>query len=114
MKREQRILPILLLVKVGLWKHLFGKEADQLEQSNEADGTYYIIEKDAVTNRFISVPRDKSSLNCGAFLAGLVQSFLRDSGFACSVVAHAHKGTTLVVEFDKAVVVRDKGYDNTK
>ena len=113
-KREQRILPMLLLVKVALWKHLFGKEADQLEQSNEADNTYYIIEKDAVTNRFISVPRDKSSLNCGAFLAGLVQSFLSDSGFTCSVVAHAHKGTTLVVEFDKAIVLRDKSYDGSR
>lgn len=113
-KREQRVLSVLLLVKVSLWKHLFGKEADQLEQSNDADGTYYIIEKDAVTNRFISVPKDKSSLNCGAFLAGLIQGFLTDSGFACQVNAHAHKGTTLVIEFDKAVILRDKNYDSNK
>lgn len=113
-KREQRVLSILLLVKVTLWKHLFGKEADQLEQSNDAEGTYYIIEKDTVTNRFISVPKDKSSLNCGAFLAGIVQSFLTDSGFPCQVNAHAHKGTTLVVEFDKLVISREKSYDSSK
>jgi hypothetical protein len=45
MKREQRILSVLLLVKVGLWKHLFGKEADQLEQSNEPDWTYIVLSK---------------------------------------------------------------------
>ncbi|XP_055343699.1 trafficking protein particle complex subunit 5-like [Paramacrobiotus metropolitanus] len=118
-KREQRVLAMLVLVKGPLWKYLFGKDADQLEQSNEAEGTYYIIEKDAVTNRYISasITKEKSTTverNCGAFLAGLVQSFLTDSGFACVVNAHAHKGTTLVVDFDKAVIAREKTLESTK
>lgn len=47
---------------MNLWKALFGKEADKLEQANDDDGTYYIIEKDPIITSFISIPKDKVSL----------------------------------------------------
>ncbi|EDO27087.1 predicted protein [Nematostella vectensis] len=59
LKREVRVLNILLFIKSVLWKSLFGKEADKLEQANDDDKTYYIIEKEPLVNRFISVPKDK-------------------------------------------------------
>lgn len=80
-KRETKLINILLFVKTTLWKTLFGKEADKLEHANDDERTYYIIEKDALVNKFISVPKDKSSLNCAVFTAGIVQSVLHHSGF---------------------------------
>merc|ERR1711860_399448 len=55
------------MVKTTLWKTLFGKEADKLEHANDDERTYYVIEKEPLVNRFISVPKDKGSLNCAAF-----------------------------------------------
>lgn len=60
---------------------LFGREADKLEHSNDDENTYYLMEKDPLVNRFISVPRDKSSLNCAVFIAGIVEAVLTGTGF---------------------------------
>ena len=58
-KRETKLLNVLLFVKSTLWKTLFGKEADKLEHANDDERTYYIIEKEPLVNKFISVPKDK-------------------------------------------------------
>ncbi|RZC32520.1 TRAPP domain containing protein [Asbolus verrucosus] len=107
-KREIKLLNILLFVKSTLWKALFGREADKLEHSNDDENTYYLMEKEPLVNRFISVPRDKSSLNCAVFIAGIIEAVLTGTGFTAKVTAHWHKGTTYMVKFDDAVVSRDK------
>uniref|UniRef100_A0A8C1QAB7 Trafficking protein particle complex subunit 5-like n=2 Tax=Cyprinus carpio TaxID=7962 RepID=A0A8C1QAB7_CYPCA len=70
-KRETKVLNILLFIKVNVWKSLFGKEADKLEQANDDDKT----------------------------------------GFPAKVTVHWHKGTTLMIKFDEAVIARDKSLD---
>ncbi len=60
-RRETKLLNVLLMVKSTLWRALFGKEADKLERANDDDRTYYIIEREPLVNRFISVPKDKVS-----------------------------------------------------
>lgn len=60
---------------------MFGKEADKLEHSNDDENTYYLMEKEPIVNKFISVPRDKGSLNCAVFVAGIVESVLVGTGF---------------------------------
>ncbi|MCJ8749479.1 hypothetical protein PDJAM_G00176780 [Pangasius djambal] len=119
-KRETKVLNILLFIKarlsishcrVSVWKSLFGKEADKLEQANDDDKTYYIIEKEPLVNAFISVPKENSTLNCAAFTAGMVEAILTHSGFPAKVTAHWHKGTTLMIKFDEAVIARDKQLD---
>ncbi|KAJ8921562.1 hypothetical protein NQ315_010467 [Exocentrus adspersus] len=107
-KREIKLLNILLFVKSTLWKALFGREADKLEHSNDDENTYYLMEKDPLVNKFISVPRDKSSLNCAVFIAGIIEAVLTGTGFTAKVTAHWHKGTTYMVKFDDVVVARDK------
>jgi hypothetical protein len=107
-KRELKLLNALLMVKTTLWKTLFGKEADKLEHANDDERTYYIIEKDPLVNTFISVPKDKGSLNCAAFVAGIVEAVLDGANFPCKVSAHWHKGTTLMVKFDEEVIARDR------
>lgn len=84
-KRETKLLNMLLMIKSTLWKTLFGHEADKVESANDDDKTYYIIEKDPIVNRFISVPKDKGSLNCAVFTAGIIEAVLCGSGFvSCS------------------------------
>lgn len=80
-KREIKLLNILLFVKSTLWKSLFGREADKLEHANDDERTYYIIEKESLVNKYVSVPKDKGSLNCASFVAGIVEAVLCDSGF---------------------------------
>ncbi|XP_046742166.1 trafficking protein particle complex subunit 5 [Diprion similis] len=107
-KREVKLLSVLLFIKSTVWKSLFGREADKLEHANDDDRTYYIIEKEALVNKFVSVPKDKGSLNCASFTAGIVEAILSDCGFPAKVTAHWHKGTTYMVKFDHAVITRDK------
>ena len=61
-KRETKLLNVLLMVKSTLWKSLFGKEADKLEHANDDERTYYVIEKEPLVNKFISVPKDKGKV----------------------------------------------------
>ncbi|KAK7929906.1 hypothetical protein WMY93_006301 [Mugilogobius chulae] len=110
-KRETKVLNMLLFIKVNVWRSLFGKEADKLEQANDDDKTYYIIEKEALVNTYISVPKDNSTLNCAAFTGGIIEAILTNSGFPAKVTVHWHKGTTLMIKFDDAVIARDKALE---
>lgn len=113
-KREVKLLSMLLFVKTTAWKALFGKEADKLEHANDDERTYYIIEKEPLVNKFISVPKDKGSLNCAAFIAGIIEAILNGSNFPAKVTAHWHKGTTFMIKFDDAVITRDRSLDVSK
>lgn len=79
-----------------------------------------------MVNSYISVPRDKSSLNCASFVGGMLEAILTDANFVstfstflkvllyfqpCKVTVHWHKGTTYVIEFDESVIVRDKALE---
>ncbi|KAF9824745.1 hypothetical protein SFRURICE_016854 [Spodoptera frugiperda] len=83
-KREIKLLNMLLFVKSTLWK----------------------------INKFISVPKDKGSLNCATFNAGIIEAVLTKSGFPAKVTAHWHKGTTYMVKFEDSVIARDKSLDD--
>ncbi|CAH1773224.1 unnamed protein product [Owenia fusiformis] len=110
-KREVKLLNMLLFIKSNVWKSLFGKEADKLEHANDDEKTYYIIEKEPLVNKFISVPKDKSSLNCAAFTAGIIESILNGCNFPAKVTAHWHKGTTFMIKFEESVIIRDKAVE---
>ena len=111
-RRETRLIGMLMFVKTVLWKSLFGKEADNLEQQRDNENTYYIIEKEPIINKFISVPKElKSNLNCASFAAGIVEAALEACNFPAKVTAHWHKGTTLIIKFQDSVIIRDKMLD---
>lgn len=86
-KRETKMINILLFVKTTLWKCLFGKEADKVEHANDEECTYYILEKEPLVNKYISVPKDKGSLNCASFTAGIIEAVLVNCGYV-SVIFH--------------------------
>jgi hypothetical protein len=106
-KRDTKLLNMLMFVKGTVWKNLFNKEADKLERSNDDPCKYFLIEKDPLVNTFISLPKDKSNLNCAWFIAGIVEAFLTESNFPCKVSAHWHKGTAYMIEFDQEVIARE-------
>jgi len=82
-----------------------------LEQANDDETTYYIIESEPLVNKYISVPKDKGSLNCAAFVGGIIEAILNESNFPAKVTVHWHKGTTFMIKFDDSVVARDKALD---
>ncbi|KAJ3343156.1 TRAPP subunit trs31 [Gonapodya sp. JEL0774] len=113
-KRETRMINMLYFVHSVLWKSLFGKQADSLEKSTDNEDEYMISDNDPVVTRYISVPREYSSLNCGAFMAGIVEAVLDGSQFPARVSAHSNPmegypgRTTLVIKFDRSVMEREK------
>ncbi|KAJ3305649.1 TRAPP subunit trs31 [Kappamyces sp. JEL0829] len=101
LKREIRLLQILLFINTAFWKSLFGKACDSLEKD-------MLHENEPQLTKFISVPKELSSLNCMAFVAGMVEAVLDASGFPARVTAHSTGDTTcpnratILIKFDKS------------
>ncbi|CAF0742876.1 unnamed protein product [Rotaria sordida] len=112
-KREVRLTPMLVFIQKVFWKFLFNREADNLEQHAQEANVYYLIERECLVNKFISVPNDKGNLNCASFVAGIIEGVLCTSSFTCKVLAHqGPRGTTYVINFDKSVIERESRLDS--
>ena len=77
-KRELGIVNMLHFINEKLWKTLFGRTADGLEQSDNDDSEYWILDKSPVTNKFTSVGKtqDINGPNCAFYIAGILEGFL--------------------------------------
>ncbi|XP_024023838.1 trafficking protein particle complex subunit 5 [Morus notabilis] len=113
-RRETRLLGILSFVHSTVWKVLFGKVADSLEKGTEHEDEYMISEKELLVNRFISIPKDMGTFNCGAFVAGIVRGVLDSAGFPAVVTAHfvpiegqQRPRTTILIKFAEEVLRRE-------
>merc|ERR1719293_206276 len=71
-RRETRLLPMLNFIAQTVWRQLFGHAADLLK-GQDHENEYMINDKALPVNHFISVPRDLGPVNCGAFVAGVVE-----------------------------------------
>jgi hypothetical protein len=107
-RRETRIINILMFIKTVFWRALFNKEADKLEQANDDSSIYYLIEQEPITNKFVSMPKDKGNFNCASFIAGIIEAALEQCCFPNKVTVHWHQGTTFMIKFDDSVVKREK------
>jgi hypothetical protein len=76
----------LQFVHTSVWRSLFGKSADSLEVVD--DCRYIIADRDLVTNRFVSTPKDDNATNVGAFAAGVAEGVLSALGFAVEASAY--------------------------
>nr|KAJ3405364.1 TRAPP subunit trs31 [Polyrhizophydium stewartii] len=116
-KRETRVLGVLYFINTTVWKSLFGKPADSLEKGTDNDDEYMISDNDPLITKYISVPREMSSLNCGAFIAGIVEAVLDGCQFPARITAHSTGSeqfpsrTTILIKFDKSVMLREKALD---
>lgn len=88
MKRPTKLIDVLLFVQTNIWRSLFGAAADTLEKSTAEENEYRITDNEPLVNRFISIPRDMESLNCAAFVAGMIEGVLSSTGFDVVVIAH--------------------------
>ncbi|KAL2313403.1 Transport protein particle subunit trs31 [Schizosaccharomyces pombe] len=113
-KRETRILGILQYIHSSVWKYLFGKHADSLEKSKEASDEYMIVDNNPLLNKFISVPKEMSQLNCCAYLAGIIEGFLDSAQFPCKASAHSVPlsqypyRTVILIKLDPSVIAREE------
>ena len=113
-KRETRLLPTLYMLHNTLWKALFDKPADSLEKGTDAEDEYMISDNDPPLSRWISVPRDMSTLNTNSWLAGLLEGVLDGCGMSAVVSAHSTatadypNRTTFLLKFSKDVLLRER------
>ena len=79
----------------------------------------YLIENEPLVNKFISVPKDKGTLNCASFVAGIIESVLTEMTFEAKVtIPQVHsqekkiKPTYFMIKFDESVILREKTMDS--
>ncbi len=56
-----------------------------------------IIENTPITNKFISVPNDRSHLNCAAFVAGVVKGVLDATDFVSFLLLSSTSDRRIVI-----------------
>ncbi|KAK9481039.1 NO signaling/Golgi transport ligand-binding domain-containing protein [Lipomyces japonicus] len=112
-RREIKILGILQFIHTTIWKAIFGKPADALERSKDMDDEYMIIDNEPIVNKFISVPKEMSQLNCAAFEAGVVEAVLDGCQFHANVTAHSVPSdafplkTVILIKFNLDIIERE-------
>jgi hypothetical protein len=107
-RKESSLIAQLQFVHGAVWRYLFGKQGDGLEKSTAAENEYYVYDKEPITNRFVSVPRDMGQLNCAAFVAGIIRGVLNGSEMTCTVTAHfSGEQTVYIIKFDEEAMRRD-------
>ncbi|KAL9125030.1 MAG: hypothetical protein Q9217_005711 [Psora testacea] len=84
--RPTRILPLLQFIANTLWRHLFSRPADAIESSATNPHEYMISDNEPLVNQYISVPKEMNQLNCGAFVAGIIE------GVCCGVLGGERGG----------------------
>ena len=121
-KRETSIVGMLQFIHTVIWKALFGKQADGLEQSVEDEEEFRILDKNPVTNRFVSAQKG-SSVNCAAYISGIIEGVLAAAEMPAKVHAYFYKGeeeetkddstsTIFVIKFSREIIERDKQLQN--
>jgi trafficking protein particle complex subunit 5 len=113
--RPIRIKPLLQFIVHQLWRHLFNRSADGLEQDTTDAAQYMIFDNDPLVNSYISLPRELSQLNCAAFVAGIIEGLCDGAGFATEDVRAHTVGddiwpgkTVFVVKFKAEVLEREE------
>lgn len=117
--RPRDIISLLHFIKIQVWTHLFGRQADRLEKSanSETPDEYMIFDNEPLVNAYISVPKEMSQLNCAAYVAGMIEGVCDGGGFPARVTAHSVGGkeegemwpgkTVFLVKFAPEVLERE-------
>jgi hypothetical protein len=112
-RKEKNLIAMLQFLHSYIWKSLFGRVADGLEKATDKEDEYYIYEREPLTNRFISVPKEFSHFNCATFVAGIINGILDGAEFQCDVSAHFNTAqggatrTVYVIKFEKEITKRE-------
>ena len=115
--RPTRILDLLQFIHGTLWRALFSRSADALEQVTSKKNEYMIIDNEPLVNTYISIPKEISQLNCAAFVAGIIEGICDAAGFSTeNVTVHwAGEGdelwpgkTIFLMRFKESVMEREE------
>ena len=115
--RPTRILDLLQFIHGTLWRALFSRSADALEQSTSKKNEYMIIDNEPLVNSYISIPKEMSQLNCAAFIAGIIEGMCDAVGFSTDGVTAHWAGeddemwpgkTIFLLRFKESVVEREE------
>ena len=100
-RRELKIVNMLHFINNQIFKMLFGKQGDGIEQGFDdelqcvKDDEFRIIDNSPVTNKFVSTGceegnGDAANLgpNCASFIAGIIEGILIANNMRCKVGAH--------------------------
>ncbi|WVR05076.1 hypothetical protein IAU60_002088 [Kwoniella sp. DSM 27419] len=113
-KRQHRLIPILQFIHTEVYKYCFGKAADGLERSVDAEDEYMITLNNPPLTQHISVPKDMSNLSCEAFTAGIVEGVLDGLDTPARVTAHTvgtdafPQRTVILIKLDPKVMDREE------
>ena len=76
-----------------------------------------IIDNEPLVNKFVSVPKEMSQLNCAAWVAGVVEGVCDAAGLSAECSAHSLEGgkegaapgrTVILVRFGESTMDREK------
>lgn len=83
---------MLHLINGPVFKSLFGRAADGLEQSIEDEDEYRILDRSPLTNRFANMGKNSQmgNTNCAAFIAGMIEGILCSAKLYAKVTAHLY------------------------
>ena len=88
-RRHRDVIGMLEFIKDVVWRQLFGRTADGLEQSTSNKHEFFIIDHNPVTNRYVSVPDHLGDFNPSSFIAGIIHGVLDGAGVPCTIIAHS-------------------------
>lgn len=114
-RKETSIISILTFIHTPLWRTLFNKTATEIEKSEEDEAEYMITENEpSLCNQFAYLPRGATHINCGAFVAGILEGLLNAAGFPSRVTAHFRnhpegRSTVYLIKFAPEVLERESG-----
>ncbi len=111
-KRETRLNNMLLFIHNKVWEMLFGRQANGLQKSSEDEEEYRIVENEPITNKFISLQKS-GSVNCAAFIGGIIEGILNSADFKCKVSPYFYEGgkTFYIIKFEKDVIARENQFN---
>ena len=100
---------MLHFINNQMWKALFGRQADGLEQSIEDEDEYRLLDKAPITNKY-------TSINCSSYVAGIIEGVLTSAKLFAVVTAHMYSENenegsnevVYVIKFDKEVAARER------
>ena len=112
MKRKLKINDILIFIHNDVWKMLFNKQADGLQQSAEDEDEFRIVENAPLTNKYIFLQKN-NTVNCASFFGGIIEGILNSADFRCKVSTFFYEvdkvtKTYYIIECDRDVIERDK------
>lgn len=96
-RRLNTVIEVLQYLNNTVWKTLYGRPADGLEESTVKPNQYMLCDHQPVINKYVALPREYADFNPSAFNAGIIKAVMYSAGFTSTVMACYREGQTVLV-----------------